>query len=453
MAGYVTQSRDVFDDRKLAYTAYRKSSNSTISGDFKNVARWPRPTQTTTSFRSSGKSRDDEQFDGVTTLGGVTKALGEEYHLANGPYDTGHTFDTVRRYSTHSHPGVSLTGSNANGNKWTGPLEADPQLAHTLAAGYGSASTLDLDVYGALAIERTIPVNPLTSLAVSLGEIYSDGLPKIPLLTSTFTSVGKAAKSIGGEFLNWTFGYQPTAKDAAGTANAAIFANYAIKQFMRDNGKTVRRGYTFPSQITNSYSSVSSGGAQFLDPSGLSVANTMFSNSAGNPCTIVETLQTTRKLYFKGAYSYFIPIGSSVLDKMQRHADQAQLVLGLEVNPDSLYQVAPFSWLVDWFYDVGTIVHNLNAFANNGLVLRWGYMMCEDHTIHTVTHHGLTTRATTALPHIPFGSVTSVYHTVRKRRVKATPYGFGLNPATFSDGQWAILGALGLTMAPARSFR
>jgi len=37
---------------------------------------------------------------------------------------------------------------------------------------------------------------------------------------------------------------------------------------------------------------------------------------------------------------------------------------------------------------------------------------------------------------------------VKKERAKATPYGFGVDPATFSEWQWSILAALGLTLGP-----
>jgi hypothetical protein len=41
--------------------------------------------------------------------------------------------------------------------------------------------------------------------------------------------------------------------------------------------------------------------------------------------------------------------------------------------------------------------------------------------------------------------LSQTFGTIQKIRRKATPYGFGLNPNTFSTRQWAIIAALGLT--------
>jgi hypothetical protein len=48
--------------------------------------------------------------------------------------------------------------------------------------------------------------------------------------------------------------------------------------------------------------------------------------------------------------------------------------------------------------------------------------------------------------------ISSLYRSERKERWKATPYGFGLNMAGFTDQQWAILAALGMTKSPRIAF-
>jgi hypothetical protein len=40
----------------------------------------------------------------------------------------------------------------------------------------------------------------------------------------------------------------------------------------------------------------------------------------------------------------------------------------------------------------------------------------------------------------------------QKRRIKSTPFGFGLSPGSFTARQWSILAALGMTRGP-RSLR
>jgi len=71
--------------------------------------------------------------------------------------------------------------------------------------------------------------------------------------------------------------------------------------------------------------------------------------------------------------------------------------------------------------------------------LRWGYVMCEKRV--TDTHH---VRA-----NLRAGgrSLKQVFTTHVKKRLRATPYGFGLDPdwMDFSSRQLAILAALGIT--------
>jgi len=100
--------------------------------------------------------------------------------------------------------------------------------------------------------------------------------------------------------------------------------------------------------------------------------------------------------------------------------------------------------LADWKLNIGQVLSNMSAFQNDNLVLRYGYIM-QTITVD-VTHRttGLQTRPGTWNP----SAVVTTFRSERKIRQRATPYGFGLDPKNFSESQWAILGALGMTMAP-----
>ena len=82
---------------------------------------------------------------------------------------------------------------------------------------------------------------------------------------------------------------------------------------------------------------------------------------------------------------------------------------------------------------------NLTAFSNDSLVMRWGYIMCKYTCRDTYLLEGV------RLKGMPSGPVSQTFVTQVKKRNRATPYGFGLDPATFTTRQWAILGALGIS--------
>jgi hypothetical protein len=50
-----------------------------------------------------------------------------------------------------------------------------------------------------------------------------------------------------------------------------------------------------------------------------------------------------------------------------------------------------------------------------------------------------------AMQECPPTTMMQTFRTIAKKRIRATPFGFGLNESTFSGRQLAIIGALGLS--------
>jgi hypothetical protein len=125
---------------------------------------------------------------------------------------------------------------------------------------------------------------------------------------------------------------------------------------------------------------------------------------------------------------------------MARNVIFARKLLGADLTPDSIWNLAPWSWMVDWFSSAGSVVENWSSWMINNQVLLYGYMM--EHTIatNTYTYVGNTGFRTPVAP--PF-DVTLVSET--KIRRQATPYGFGINLSQLSKRQIAIIAALGLS--------
>jgi hypothetical protein len=130
------------------------------------------------------------------------------------------------------------------------------------------------------------------------------------------------------------------------------------------------------------------------------------------------------------------------MEQMRKYASLARKLVGFRLSPEVLWELQPWSWLVDWVFNVGQILENIESFQTDGLVMRYGYLMCTD-VVSTETtaifSNGVFNR---------LGPITKRATVTRKLRVRATPYGFGLDPATWSPERWAILAALGLTKTP-----
>jgi len=124
---------------------------------------------------------------------------------------------------------------------------------------------------------------------------------------------------------------------------------------------------------------------------------------------------------------------------LYKHYLEAGKLLGITLTPDTLWNLAPWSWAVDWFSNAGDVVSNISDWAVYGLVLRYGYIM--EHTIVRDTY----TRTPTGL-NVSGGATSSItLVTETKIRRRADPFGFGLSGVALNATQQAILTALGIS--------
>jgi hypothetical protein len=142
---------------------------------------------------------------------------------------------------------------------------------------------------------------------------------------------------------------------------------------------------------------------------------------------------------------YYLPVDDTMMGKLERYESLANKVLGTDINPSTLWQLSPWSWLVDWAVDIGGLLSLSTSFATDGLVLKYGYLMCHTRAFNRFT---LQSGVTFTPSNFKTGPISSTFFRETKERRKATPYGFGVNLEGLNPFQWSILGALGLTKAP-----
>jgi hypothetical protein len=296
---------------------------------------------------------------------------------------------------------------------------------------------VDEGYYGTKAIGLTAPTNSVANLGVALAELYREGLPHLVGMGLLHNKLLSIPAKLGEEFLNWEFGYKPLAADAASAMGLVGQVSKIANQYLRDNGRMVRRSYDFGTITTKS--TWKSAGSNFIV-----LGQTYPYCFAGGPTgQITITEQSSYRVWFSGAYQYFIPIDSNRFDTLRRYASLSNKVTGLELTPEVLWNLAPWSWLSDWLINLGDLVHNFSAFGTDGLVMKYGYLMVKKASVKTYTHSGVFYKTGGGS-----GPITNTYTQEWKTRSRATPYGFGLNPNSFTNRQWSILGALGLTKGP-----
>lgn len=285
-----------------------------------------------------------------------------------------------------------------------------------------------LDERGTTAIARTAPTNPVSSAATFLGELR-EGLPSIPGWKSRSGLLDP--KNLGSEHLNIEFGIKPLISDLQKFVEAAQKSDKILEQLERDSGKMVRRRYTFPPEIISDVETVQTG----MFP----VAFTSLQTNQIGKGTLTTRTKTTRKVWFSGAFTYYLPPKGTWM----RTLSEIDKLYGVEITPDTIWQLTPWSWAVDWFSNTGDVIKNVSNFASDGLVLRYGYVMCETKREVTQTWDG-GVYYTYGGPLTPL-RLEDKFAVIAKQRRAATPFGFGLNLSALTGRQAAIVAALGMS--------
>ncbi len=441
MVGYATWKRDM----ERAYNPQRATGGYGLS----TYNRWvtERADQMVYSYRTNGPADINPDLDTRVTYNPfVTDAYNK--------VDTGHEFRSIRRQETFSHRNVHFVKKNTTGVGlgkdfvYKGPLWCRPSgvpdwefPAHTWM------SQNDIKYWGQRAIARCMPARPATSLATSIGELFEEGLPFGVLgrhveWETRWDKIVAPIRSSSNAHLAVQFGVLPFVSDFLDWLTAVQNVASILRQYRSDSGKQVRRRYDFHPTITTEASTMPG----IMEPAAL-IPSEMIGATGG---TLQVTTNKIEKIWFTGAFMYFAgPKQGRGRKTFDEYYDQVETtrqvlsqVLGLKLSPEVLWNVLPFSWLADYVTSIGDSIAASTAFGDDGLVMRYGYLMRQT-TYRTVAVLPRDIRINGA----PVGPIRRSLNVVVRERYKATPFGFGLDPNGFTAKQWAILGALGISLA------
>jgi hypothetical protein len=361
--------------------------------------------------------------------------------IGRGPEDIGGSFfnEKKRCYVKNGMHIYTLDNQGYDSGAWQRIKYTGPILAVTPQdALFPSSSSSNLTLKGTEAIARCKPTNSVASLATTIAETIREGLPHI-VGADNWESKTKLAKDAGDEYLNVQFGWLPLVSDVRNASYALANAHKILEAYERNSGRAVRRRYEFPvekseqTEFISGYNGVDLEGAHYIP-------NITHDLSKPSPSLFKHT-KFYRKTWFSGSFTYHLPVGYKSRNWLTRVSAEAGPLLGLDISPETLWNVAPWSWAVDWFSNLGDVISNLSDWSADGLVMRYGYIM--EHTLQEITYYldGPTRNK-------PYGQVFAspvTFQLETKRRQKASPFGFGVNFDSFTSRQKAIVVALGLS--------
>jgi len=351
--------------------------------------------------------------------------------------DIGGNFSTKKVWNLFSNGPTSSRGSGF-GWYYTGPEHAcDPfSLMNDALNAVAFSSESTLAQKGTKAVAQSLPTNPVVGGATFLGELKA-GLPKL-IGKELFKTGGKDLRKYGSEYLNVEFGWKPMVSDLMKFGKSVIESDKTIQQLHRDSGKNIHRKFTFPDEVTTSE-------YQLAHKVSWTPAGSLYAYCYKNPGGINATVNvnTVTRTWFSGCFTYHMDLGSSDTAKISQFAAKMRKLYGLEITPEVVWQLAPWSWAVDWEGSIGDGLHNISRFANDGLVMRYGYIMQEKSCDITYTLPG-----GGRLDDSPNADLIMRASAVSKIRRRATPFGFGFDMNALTGRQSAILGALGISRGP-----
>lgn len=303
------------------------------------------------------------------------------------------------------------------------------------------------------AWKRIAPKIPRADLAVSLKEIGE--IPRMMKQTAQHLHLAwkdlnprynakkfMDPKRVADQFLNTQFGWFPFISDIQKLSEATIFGAQFIGDIIAANGSWMHRKAILEHKETSVriHREYSFG----CEPGGFQI-QALCDSLMLDGISCFGYMDTHEDLvshvWAEGCFKFYRPefdrslIGhDSAWSTVQRYMS----LYGLRINPSFVYNITPWSWLVDYFSNLGDLVDRTTQEYFDGTVAKYLYVM----------HHQL--RKVTSRHYFNFwsGPVTTEwtrYIESKQRKPTDSPYGFGVFGKDLSAKQWSILGALGLS--------
>jgi hypothetical protein len=279
------------------------------------------------------------------------------------------------------------------------------------------SSDTDFSSYGASAWNRYKPAKPSTGMLQFI--IEAKDLPR--LLKARLDGI----KTISDVYLAATYGWGPLLSDIKAMLHYVDKVNEAIDFFYRNAGKVIRRKGPVDHTIVNDVVQDLSGQATYC---GLT---TRLNGRLGYPanyskCRTVTVRTVERTVWFSGGFVFWFN------GKPPSRTTLAARLLGLQVTPALIWEVLPWSWLIDWFYNIGDVLNNLTTEVADNQASTYAYIMG-----HTKRKYSMT-----GTDGIKTASVSRVFEA--KVRQKVHPFGLASADSPLSTRQLSILAALGV---------
>lgn len=145
-------------------------------------------------------------------------------------------------------------------------------------------------------------------------------------------------RSVANQFLSWEFGWKPLISDLAKIIDFTYLVDNRVKEIdaLRQGG--LQRSQTGWEDVSSTWTS------------GTTYASWLY----GTVATYKITQNTQRKKWASMVWKPTVDLSGLTDDEVRSLAQKA--VYNQSLAPQTLWQIMPWSWLIDWFTNIGDIV-------------------------------------------------------------------------------------------------
>jgi len=390
-----------------------------------------------------------------------TSAWVRRFNRYYGKRDVGGPFSVQRRevncvpaFIKNGSTNSSHVGSwwDYNGAVWH---ESTPNGVPTPLMLSGLITPSVMNAKGTIGWAKYKPTKSQVGIGQTLGELRTlGGLPINAKMISEIRDLGKALatplqslrgtlgregaggliRPIGSAHLGYQFGVKPFVKDLQDLSKAVLNFDKRLAQLARDNGRGVRRKGRVSMDDVLLDLGLSGGSA------GKRARPILAAQAWNGITTASSTRRTSLEFWFSARFRYWLDptrLGYGGIPTRERH-QLTRILYGIDpTNVHLIWQLMPWSWLIDWVVPLGPLIDNLVNDHTDHLTADYAYIMGRSVTYEEHYVEG-------SIMGQPFRTTTTILNIVQQRAV-ASPYGFGLSFTGFSLSQLAILAALGVT--------
>jgi hypothetical protein len=258
--------------------------------------------------------------------------------------------------------------------------------------------------------------------------------------------MGSFLGASANEYLNYEFGWRPFVDDFRNFYKLSKSLDTMIAKLVLENNTNIRRRANFGT--TTKVEEIATWHKSSWNFPVFNCGGADGFPAASGKTHITATITTTTDTWFVAGYRYFIPDTQSWL----WFGKAVSVLFGVYPSPELLYNITPWTWLADWWVDLGSFYSYLSPTAVENLVTRYAFTMRKVRTVEEWT--ASTTLNASDYPNLKWKGdhavLRSLHTKVTKQRGSGwSPFGAFLSPLSTSltPKQIGILAALGISRA------